>query len=178
MIDVGLLVIRVAIGVLVLGHGLQKLTGWFGGPGLAGWSHMLEEMGYRRPRALAWLHAAAESLGGLLLAVGLLTPLAVAAVVGVMLNAIVVAHGRNGLWVQDGGYEYPLALALVAAGVAVAGPGAWSVDAWAALPTSAGWGVAGIVAGLVVGLAVLVLGHRAPGAVRDGTTSPGSPSVA
>jgi putative oxidoreductase len=102
-----------------------------------------------------------ETGAGLLLALGVLTPLATAALIGVMVNAIGGAHWKNGLWVTDGGYEYPLVLAVLAAGVALSGPGAYSVDhviqrattAWH--PWGFGWGLVAIAAGLGAGLVLL-----------------------
>lgn len=175
MFDMGVLLIRVVPGVLLAAHGLQKLAGWFGGPGLDGHSEVLRSLGYRRPRALAWVNGWAETAGGLLLAAGLLTPLAAAAVLAVMLNAAVAVHGRDGLWVQEGGYEYPLVLATLAAGVALSGPGAVAVDGLIGWDTTGAWAVAGIIGGLAVGLAVLVSRRRTEPARDDRAGQPGTP---
>lgn len=110
MLDIGLLVVRVLVGLLLLGHGARKLFGWFGGPGPGAHASFIGSLGYRRPTLLSRLHAVAETGAGLLLALGLLTPLAIAAILAVMVNAIVAVHRRNGLWVTDGGFEYPLVL--------------------------------------------------------------------
>lgn len=155
MIDVGLLLVRVVVGGLLAAHGLQKLTGWFQGPGIAGHAGLLETLGYRRPRQMAWLHGLSETAAGLMLALGVLTPLASAAIIAVMLNAAVAVHARNGLWVQQGGYEYPLVLSVAAASIAVAGPGAIALDAWAGWDLSGMWGAAGIGLGVVIGAAAL-----------------------
>lgn len=143
MVEIGLLIIRLVIGVLVLGHGLQKLAGWFGGPGITEWAGALESMRYRRARPLAWVHALTETVAGVLLVLGMLLPLAAAMVIGVMANAVVAAHAPNGLWAQDGGFEYPVVLAVVAAGLGMTGPGVWAVDnalGWSLTPA---WALTG-----------------------------------
>jgi putative oxidoreductase len=127
--DFGLLLIRVVIGLLLIGHGTQKLFGWFGGGGLAGTSSYFRSLGYWPPRLMAGMAGGAELFAGLSLAFGLVTPLGVAALIGVMLNVAIAAHRGNGLWVAGDGYEYPLVLATVAAAIGFTGPGAISLDA-------------------------------------------------
>lgn len=177
MVDIGLFIVRLVIGGLVLGHGLQKLAGWFGGPGLNQWAGALESMRYRRTRTLAWVHALAETGAGFLLVLGLLTPLAVAMVIGVMVNASVAAHAPNGLWSQDGGFEYPLVLVAAAAGLALTGPGAWALDdalGWSLTPA---WALTGIVGGLLAGVLTLVVG-REPASQRHGGDARGQAATA
>lgn len=165
MIDVGLLLLRVVAGLTVAAHGAQKLFGWFGGPGLTGFADGLEEMGFRRTRGLAWLAGLAELGGGLLLALGLITPLAAAAVIGMMLSASIVAH--KGFFAATGGYELPLLLAVVAAATALTGPGAYALDTvFEIAVTDLAWTLGGIALG-VIAAAVVGIVHR--GAVsRDG----------
>jgi len=163
-----LLVLRVVVGLLFVGHGTQKLFGWFGGHGPEGTGGFLASLGYHPGKRHAVLAGMTEAGAGLLFALGLLTPLAAAALVGVMVNAIGSAHWRNGLWVTDGGYEYPLVLAVLAAGVALSGPGAYSVDhlvqrgtaAWH--PWGFGWGLGAIAVGLGTGLVLLATRRPAP----------------
>src|SRR5215510_11946058 len=126
--SLGLLIVRLVVGVGLAAHGTQKLFGWFGGYGLSGTGQFLEQLGFRPGRLHATLAGLAEVLGGLLLALGFLTPAAASAVVAVMLVAVVSAHLKNGFFAQNGGYEYPLVLAVVAAAFAFTGPGALSVD--------------------------------------------------
>ena len=155
--DTGLLVLRIVVGLLLVGHGAQKLFGWFGGAGLPGTAGFFRSVGYWPPRLMAGFAGGAELIGGLSLAAGFLTPLAAAAIIGTMLNVGVGVHRRNGLWAADNGYEYPLVLGAVAAGLGFTGAGAASVDAW--LGIGAGGAEAGVFAvglGLVVGAAVLV----------------------
>jgi putative oxidoreductase len=156
MMDIGLLLPRVAVGLTVAAHGAQKVFGWFGGPGRDGFAGFLESLGFRRTRFYTWLAGGAEMLGGVLLALGLLTPLAVAAIIGVMLTASVAAHARNGFFADRGGYELPFVIAVAAAAVSLAGPGTFALDAvlgqaW----TGLGWGLGAIVLGILASGAVL-----------------------
>ncbi|MFJ1936206.1 DoxX family protein [Kitasatospora sp. NPDC088160] len=124
--DVGLLVLRLA-GLLLAGHGAQKLFGLFGGAGLSATGKGFEALGYRPGVLFAALGGASELAGGLGLALGLFTPLAAAAVIGVMINAMSVSSG-GGLWADKGGMEYPLCLALIAIAVSAIGPGRLALD--------------------------------------------------
>ncbi len=166
--DVGLLVVRVVVGLLIAGHGAQKLFGWFGGGGVAGTGRSFDSLGYRPGRRMAVLAGVSELAGGVFLAVGFFTPLAGAAVVGIMVNAIVAAHSGNGPWAVHGGWELELTYAVVAAGVAFTGPGRYSLDHafdWALTGTA--WGITTAVVGIYA--ALIVLAVRALG--RDGMRS-------
>lgn len=174
MFEMGLLVLRVCIGALLVGHGLQKLVGWFGGPGVGGNASFLASLGYRRPRTMAWLHGAAETAAGLSLALGLLTPFGAALAIAVLLNAAVAVHGPKGLWVQNGGYEYPVVLGVIAATLTMTGPGRLSFDAALGLTVTTSWAVGVIVAGLVVGtIALTVLRDTDTGAASGSSTVAG-----
>jgi putative oxidoreductase len=124
----GIAVLRVVIGALFMGHGLQKLKGWFGGGGLEGTGQAFDSMGMKPGKMNATLAGTAETLGGVLLATGFLTPVGAAAVTGVMAVAVAKVHARNGPWVANNGYEYNLALTAAAFAVATEGPGRWSLD--------------------------------------------------
>jgi putative oxidoreductase len=164
--DVGLLVIRLAIGLFLAAHGAQKLFGSFGGHGLAGTGGFLESLGYRPGRANAALAGLAELGGGLLLALGLLTPLGAAAAIGVMVNAMGSVHWRNGIWSAEGGVEYPLVLAAVAAGLACTGAGEVSIDHALGLDLAGSdWGILAILIG--VGTGVVLLASRRPAQMVD-----------
>jgi|SRR5690625_3326628 len=126
--DSALLIVRLVVGLLMMGHGAQKLFGLFGGHGLAGTAGWLESMGLRPPRLWALAAGLAEFGGGLLLALGLLTPLGGIAVAAAMLMAILLVHGTK-LWVTDGGGEYNLVLVTIGIALAMTGPGAYSLDA-------------------------------------------------
>ena len=126
--DVGLLIVRVVVGGLFVGHGTQKLFGWFEGGGIKGTGGMFAQLGYREPRRMAVLAGLAEAGGGTLLALGLATPLAAAILIGVMVNAIGAVHLNKGLWAQKGGFEYPLVMIAVAVALASIGPARYSLD--------------------------------------------------
>ena len=124
--DLALLVIRLAVGLLFVGHGAQKLFGVFGGGGLEGTAGMFDSIGLRP----GWLHArvagTAELLGGALLALGLFTPVAAAALIAVMAAAVITVHGPSGIWNSNQGYEFNLVMAAAVFALAGIGPGNWS----------------------------------------------------
>ena len=153
--DTGLLLLRIVVGLLLVGHGAQKLFGWFGGGGLAGTAWFFRSAGYWPPRLMARSAGSAELVAGAALALGFATPLAAAAVIGTMLNAAAV-YRRNGLWAVDNGYEYPLVLGTVAAALGFTGAGAVSFDAWLGFGAgSIETGLFAVALGLVTGSAVL-----------------------
>ena len=163
--ELGLLLLRLVVGVTLVAHGTQKLFGWFGGYGIVGTGSFLEQLGFRPGRVHAALSGLAEAGGGLLIALGLFTPLAAAAIVSVMFVAIVSVHLSKGFFAQSGGYEYPLILAAVAAALAFTGPGALAVDSALQLGwRGASWGVAAVVAGVLLGAAPLVTRKASPAA--------------
>ena len=126
--DIGMLILRVFVGLQVASHGAQKVLGWFGGPGPEGTGAYFESLGFRPGRQFAVAAGASEMAGGLLLVLGFLTPLAAAIVVGVMLTAIATVHANKGFFVTEGGFELPLLLCVVALCVVFMGPGAVSLD--------------------------------------------------
>jgi len=155
--DLGLLILRVVVGLTLAAHGGQKLFGWFGGHGLAGTGAFLEQLGFRPGKVQAFLSGMAETGGGLLLAAGLFTPLAAAAVVAVMFVAIVSVGLPKGFFVQNGGFEYPMVLAAAAVALAFVGPGELSIDrALGIAGQGMAWGFAALGAGLLMGAAPLV----------------------
>lgn len=128
MNGLGKLVLRATIGGYFVGHGMQKLAGWFGGGGPEGTGEQFEQIGLRPGRESALLAGASETGGGLLLALGLFTPAAVSMLTGVMTNAIRHVHWQNGLWVTEGGIEYPAVVLAVLAALGDEGPGELSLD--------------------------------------------------
>jgi len=124
----GKLILRATLGGFFFGHGMQKLAGWFGGGGPEGTAQTFEQIGLRPGRESALLAGAAEAGGGSLLALGLFTPAAVSLLTGVMTNAIRHVHRQNGLWVTDGGVEYPVVILAALAALADDGPGRFSLD--------------------------------------------------
>jgi putative oxidoreductase len=151
----GIAVLRVVIGALFMGHGLQKLTSWFGGHGVEGTGQAFDSMGMHPGKVNATLAGTAETLGGGLLLTGFLTPIGASAATGVMAVAVAKVHGRNGPWVTDNGYEYNLVLTAAAFAVATDGPGMWSIDERLGIERS----------GPAVGLAELAAGIAGAAAV-------------
>src|SRR3954463_16275461 len=94
----GLLVIRLVIGGLLFAHGTQKLFGWYGGYGLDGTGGFFGCGRHRPGRQMAAVAGLSEAGGGVLLLLGLLTPLGSAMVIGTMIVASVSVHASNGLW--------------------------------------------------------------------------------
>jgi len=158
--SIGLLVLRVLFGGLFAAHGAQKLFGWFGGYGLEGTGGFFDSLGFRPGKVMAFVAGFSELAGGLGLVFGLLTPLAAAAVIGVMINAILAAKRKAGLL---GGYEIDLLYAGAAATLAFTGAGTYSLDnaiGW----TLSGWhyGVGAIALAVVVGALSLASRRSAP----------------
>ncbi|MNJ46361.1 putative oxidoreductase MhqP [compost metagenome] len=129
MWDLGLLLIRLVVGILFIGHGAQKLFGMFGGYGPKGTGGWMESIGIKPGVLMAVLAGLMEFVGGLLFTFGFLMPLAAALIALAMLGAIVKVHFKNGLWVTANGYEYPLVLLVVAIALALTGAGDFSLDA-------------------------------------------------
>ncbi|HZH79937.1 MAG TPA: DoxX family protein [Gemmatimonadales bacterium] len=126
--NVGLLALRVALGLVFLGHGAQKAFGAFGGPGFAGATGFIGSLGFRPARFWAGLAVGGELLAGALFVLGLFTPLAALLVLGTMGVAIAKVHGPKGFFAQNGGYEYNLVLIFAALALLLAGPGTYSLD--------------------------------------------------
>lgn len=127
-VDYALLAVRVVAGVIFAAHGAQKLFGAFGGPGL---EKTVEMMG-----PLAYPVTIGEFFGGLGLIAGFLSRFSAAALIAVMIGAIATVHGRNGFFLQGGGFEYNLALIGLLAPTLIAGPGRYAVGAHLPLPKS------------------------------------------
>jgi putative oxidoreductase len=127
-INKGLLILRVLVGLLFIGHACQKAFGWFGGDGIQAWMATVQKEGFQPVALWAYLSIAAELGGGLLLALGLLTPLAAAVLIGDMSVAILKVHAPKGLWSQNGGFEYPLVLIALMIAFGLIGAGRYSVD--------------------------------------------------
>lgn len=125
----GLLIIRLVIGLSFAAHGSQKVFGWFGGYGPKGTGGFFDSIGIKPGVLMAVLAGLAEIAGGLLFAAGLWTPLGAALIVLTMLVAIIKVHGKNGYWVTSNGFEYNLTLIAIAVGVALIGAGEYSLDA-------------------------------------------------
>jgi putative oxidoreductase len=142
------LLARLLIGGLFIGHGTQKLFGWFGGYGPDGTGNYMESIGLKPGRDHAVRAGVAEAGGGALLALGLLTPVAAAAITGVMATAIRTVHQPNGPWVTDNGWEHPASVVAAVLAIAEAGPGPISLDAALDIEHhGAPWALAALIAG-------------------------------
>ncbi|MER5755372.1 DoxX family protein [Streptomyces sp. NPDC002088] len=160
--DTGLLVLRLVAGLLIAGHGVQKVSFRLGGNGLGGGTEEFRHDGFRGGRLTALAAGAGQIGAGLFLASGLLTPMAAMAAMGVMTVAGTVKW-HNGLWVQNDGYEYPMVLVIVSAVLALTGPGRWSADHALGLTPWPLWiCLAAIVIGPASGLLTRVVLHRPP----------------
>ncbi len=126
---IGRLLLRLTVGGLFIGHGTQKLFGWFGGHGLEATAQGFEQLGMRPGRRNAIAAGVSEAGGGAALALGLATPLSAATLTATMLTAIHRVHLKNGPWAGNGGYEYNLVLIAAVIALAEVGPGALSLDA-------------------------------------------------
>lgn len=160
--NIGRLVARTVIGGLFVGHGMQKLKGWFGGPGLEGTAGMMESLEMRPSRRNAMLAGGTEAAGGALLIVGLASPLACAGLIGTMITAIRKVHWSSGPWAASGGYEYNLVLIAGLLALAEEKPGDISLDA--VLPvklTGFRWSLAALGLGAAASSASVWLGRKA-----------------
>jgi putative oxidoreductase len=153
--DISLLILRCGLGAMLAAHGLNKV---FGAGGIDGTTRWFEGLGFRP----AWVHArlaAATEIGAAsLMIVGLLTPLACAAYVGLMVVAALTDHRGNGFFIFKGGWEYVGFVGLVAVGVATLGPGKWSIDNAADWHLfGLGWASFALILGAASGLALLLV---------------------
>lgn len=160
--DVALLVLHLVVGLLLFGHGAQKLLGWFGGQGIGGAGQFMEQVRLRPGRLHAIAGGLAEAVGGLMIALGLLVPLAAALVIAVMVVATFSVHWSNGIWAQNGGFELPLTNIAVAVALAGAGAGELSLDAALGLDlTGAAWAAGALAVGVLGGAGAIVQGRMA-----------------
>lgn len=175
---IGRLLLRLLVGGFFIGHGTQKLFGWFGGNGLEGTAEGFEQLGLKPGKAHAALAGVAEAGGGAALALGLETPLAAAAITATMLTAIRTVHIKNGPWATNGGYEYNAVLIAVALTLAELGPGPISLDAARERERAGlGWALASAGAGAAGALGAYVATAAQP-PILDASTNGGvaSPS--
>jgi putative oxidoreductase len=143
---VALLLVRVVVGVTMMRHGYNH---WRGGGKIAGTGRWFAGLGLTYGELQAWMSVVTELGAGLLLIVGLFTPLACAAIISVMLVAGLLAHRKNGFFVFKDGYEYVLVLAVVCLLLGTTGPGRFSIDNAAGIEMT-GWLGGGIALGVAV----------------------------
>ncbi len=156
MTNVGLLVLRIGLGLTIAAHGSQKLFGWYGGSRIAGFSASLARMGLKPAAFWAWTAGLSEFGGGLLVGLGLLSPFGAFAVMGAMSMAIWLVHRPKGFWNKNGGIEFPLTIWVGALALSLTGPGATSLDSMLGLhlPEPAAWIAGAIALVLSVGAAL------------------------
>jgi putative oxidoreductase len=159
LLNVGLLIARLVLGLGLAAHGAQKLFGWFGGHGLEGTGSFLDSAGFRPGRPLATMAGLGEFAGGILTALGLFGPVGPAAMLAVMLVAM-SQHAANGFFAEDGGIERPLLYAAGALALASTGPGGYSLDAALGLRVFETPELVGIFVALAVISAIVVLALR------------------
>ena len=154
--DLALLVLRVTVGAVFLAHGINHI---FGGGKIAGTGRWFESLGMRPGWMHAWTASLTEIGAGTLLVAGLITPVAAAGVVGVMLVAWITNHRGNGFFIfrPGEGWEYVMTLTMTGVVIAMLGPGRWSIDDAAGLLGMAGWTGLWIVLGAGAGGAALLL---------------------
>ncbi|MGL5860805.1 MAG: DoxX family protein [Phycicoccus sp.] len=157
-VDLGMLVVRLALGPMLVVHGWNKV---FGGGGLSGTAGWFDSLGLRP----GWLHArlaAATEIGaGVLMTLGLLTGLAGMAFVGLMAVAALTDHRGKGYFVFAGGWEYVVLVGLVSVGLVSVGPGEWSLDAVLGLDLAGpGWAAGAAVGGALAAGGLLATSYR------------------
>jgi len=128
-LDLGLLLVRLVVGLTFAAHGAQKAFGWWQGPGPANWVKAIHRMGFHPPTFFAAASIFNELAGGLALALGFATPLAAAMLVAQSVVIVFKAHWQNGYFATRGGIEFPFVTGVAALVIGLLSPGAISLDA-------------------------------------------------
>lgn len=158
----GLLVLRAGLGVVLGAHGLQKLFGWWGGSGVTGLRNSLSDVGYQHADILAYVSAGGELVAGVLLVLGLFTPLAAAGALAFLINGLLATvsarpHAHTFSFFLPQGHEYQITLIVMATAVILCGPGRYGLDArrgWAHRPFIGSF--VALLAGIAAGVGVWV----------------------
>jgi putative oxidoreductase len=159
----GLLILRVGLAAVLVAHGLQKLFGWWGGEGLNGFKNSLSDAGYQHADILTYCAAGGETVAGVLLVLGLFTPLAAAGALAYLTNSLLAGisaqhNGRSFPFFLPNGFEYEITLIVMAVAVILIGPGRYGFDAgrgWARRPFIGSF--AALLVGIGAGVALWVL---------------------
>jgi putative oxidoreductase len=167
-IGIGLLLVRVVIGLIMAAHGAQKLLGWFGGYGLRGTGQFFEQIGFQPGPAFAAAASISEIVSGLLVTFGFLGPVGPALMISVMIVAAMTVHWEHGLFAANNGIELPLLYGITAFGLALTGFGQYSLDNWLGiaghLPLTDTW--IALAIGIVGGFGNLALRRRPANTAR------------
>ncbi len=161
--NAGLLVLRVGLGAVLIAHGLQKLFGWWGGSGLHGFKNSLSDIGFQHADILAYISAGGEIVAGVLLVLGLFTPIAAAGALAFLINGLLASasarpRSHTFTYFLPDGHEYQISLIVMAVAVILAGPGRYGLDAgrgWAHRPFIGSF--VALLTGIAAGIAVWVL---------------------
>jgi putative oxidoreductase len=162
--DLGLLILRIVVGLTMAGHGAQKAFGWWKGSGRAGWYAVMVRMGFRPANAWGLVSIGAELIGGILFGLGFLTPVAAMALIGQSVVIIFKAHWSRGFWGRDGGYEFPLSLVAGVVAVVGTGAGALSLDSALGLAYPVELRAALLAFGVLGGTAAILVSRVPPAA--------------
>jgi putative oxidoreductase len=165
----GLLLARLILGVLMVGHGGQKLFGWIGGHGIAGTAGFFEQLGFRPGKLFAVSASLAEVVSGILIALGLFGPVGPALLLSVMIVAVVSVHWKHGIFAGTNGIEVPLLYATGAVALALTGPGPFSLDTVLGIHDT--WTPALKLAALAVGVVGAVVNLQARRSARVAATA-------
>lgn len=162
--DIGLLLLRFVVGGTFFAHGMQKVFGLWGGPGIAGFARVLDSFGFQQTTALAWVTGITELVAGAFVVLGVATPLAAAGLLAIMINTVLLKIG-NGFFIGSpagaNAVELDVVLGLAAAAIVFTGPGRVALDngrAWHRRPAS--WGVLALIIGIASGVLVFLLLRR------------------
>jgi putative oxidoreductase len=161
--NAGLLFLRIGLGAVLVAHGLQKLFGWWGGSGLHGFKNSLSDVGYQHADILAYVSAGGEIVAGVLLVLGLFTPIAAAGALAFLINGLLASASARPrthtfTYFLPDGHEYQITLVVMAVAVILTGPGRYGLDAsrgWASRPFIGSF--VALLAGIAAGIAVWVL---------------------
>ena len=162
-LSLGLLILRVVVGLTLAAHGSQKLFGWFEGPGFVKLNQGFGAQGYKPAALWTALLVLGELGGGLSLAFGFLTALGAAGVFAAMFMATVKAHWKKGFWNGKGGMEFTLILAIVGLVIGLTGPGTFAIDTLLGdAPANVTLFIVLAIIGLIVDIIGLVMTRPAP----------------